>query len=138
MSSEQPFAMLAHNIMFITSNQVDAKKIEKAFMDIGSMECLLFTCGTVDQAVQYLDQRQIAMEVVILDLHIKGDESPAALCADVIERIPGVPVLALDSQSEDRAAHETAIRASGAADYMDRTQFDELVFRIKKLINTKV
>lgn len=137
MSSEQQFAMSAHNIMFITDNQVDAKKIEKAFMDIGSMECLLFTCATVDQAVQYIDQRQIAMEVVILDLHIKGGQSPDTLCADVIERIPGVPVMALDVKSEDSTVQAAAIRASGAADYMDRTQFDELVFRIKKLINNK-
>ncbi|QQG35712.1 MAG: hypothetical protein HYS17_09355 [Micavibrio aeruginosavorus] len=136
MSSDQ-FEVAPHNIMFITDNQVDIKKIERAFMDIGSMECQLFTCATVDKAVEYIAQRRIAMEMIILDLRSKNVGDPLDLCKEVFEKIPDVLVMALDDKGEGNAVQAAAVKAAGVVEYIDRTQFDELVFRIKKLINTR-
>lgn len=137
MSSEttESFEAPPHKIMLISDSQVDTHLIERKFMDIGSMACQLYSCPTLEKAMEYIEQRKLITDVVILDLSLRGVDDPVALCKQVVAMIPGVPVLALDKESADEVALEKLYIEAGVTDYIHRNQFDELFVRIKKLIH---
>lgn len=99
------------------------------------MNTRFFSSTSVKDALGHIVERKLAVDVIILDLRLRGVSDPLQLCRDMVTSAAGIPVMALDSDVDDGREMELAVKAAGAADYLSRNRFDELFIRLNKLIH---
>ena len=58
------------NILLISDNQIDIRRIEQQFMDKGSLDCRLLRCTTSSAANEVMGRKGVTVDAVILDLRL--------------------------------------------------------------------
>lgn len=124
-------------ILLISDNQIDMRRIERKLMDVTFMNTRLYNSTSLKDATEHIVDRKLAVRVIILDLRLRGTTDPVQLCKDMVASAGGIPILALGSEGENSQEMKTAVMAAGAADYLNRSHFEELFARLTLLMNPR-
>lgn len=130
-----PYEDRQKNILLISDNQIDIRRIEKQLMDTGSMDCRLYGCTTISAASMQLAKKGQEIDLIILDLRLQdeaGPEDPYKTLTENLEE--DIPVIVLTGDSAGEQAQADLALAAGASGSVHREQFNNLVRLIGSLV----
>ena len=120
-------------ILLISDNQSDIRKIERLFLDTGSMECKLLRCTTIAAALEQLGKAALAIDIVILDMRL-ADRGAFEGHYEQLSHASAIPVILLTGDSEEEQAVATPVLAEGAAAHTHRDNLSSLVSTINAVL----
>ncbi len=121
-------------VLLVSDNQVDVQRIERQFMDTGSMSCQMCHCSTIDDAIRHMANKGLKTDIIILDLRLKGAVLPLETYKRMSAGSGETPIIALTGDSEGEYAIGTMVIKAGAAGQTHRGKFDQLTGLIKAVI----
>lgn len=125
---------LIKNVVLVSDNAVDIQKIERQFMDTGSMSCQMVHYSTIEDALKHLNNKGLPVDVFILDTRLKGTVMPLETYKKMAAAISNIPIIALTGDSTGESAIGTLIVKAGAAGQTNRGLFDQLNSVIKSAL----
>ncbi|HTK83955.1 MAG TPA: response regulator [Patescibacteria group bacterium] len=121
-------------VLLVSDNQVDVQRIERQFMDTGSLACQMSHCSTIDDAIRHMGNTALKTDIIILDLRLKGTVLPLETYKRMSAGSAQTPIIALTGESDGEHAIGTMLIKAGAAGQTHRGKFDQLTGLIKSVI----
>lgn len=124
-------------VLLISDHQVDIRRIEKQFMDTGSMDCRLYRCTTIAAAMEQLGRKNLTIDIIILDLRLDDPAATGSHYQTIKSEAEDIPVIILTGESENECAQAEPLMSSGAAAHIYKDSFGSLVRTIGSLLFSK-
>ena len=124
-------------VLLVSDHQVDIRRIEKQFMDTGSMDCRLYRCTTIAAALEQLGRKNLTIDIIILDLRLDDPAATGSHYQTIKTDAGDIPIIVLTGDSEEERRLAEPIIASGAADHIYKDNFGSLVWTIGNLLFSK-
>lgn len=125
---------LDKGVLLVSDNQVDVQRIERQFMDTGSLACQMCHCSTIDDAIRHMANKTLRTDVIILDLRLKGTVLPLETYKRMFAGSGETPIIALTGDSGGEHAIGALVVKAGAAGQTHRGKFDQLTGLIRSLV----
>ena len=113
------------NILLINDNEADVKKIRQFLNQTMRVPWKLTRCLNVREAIPLANE----VNIIILDLALKGPEAPRKIFKSVMHLSFETPIIVLSGKKRRRLA--TYVMEKGAADIIVRGRFERLVDAIE-------
>lgn len=125
------------NILLISDNQIDIRRIEQQFMDKGSLDCRLLRCTTISAANEVMGRKGVTVDAVILDLRLTDATASGDYYGAIREAAGKIPVIILTDGGDDDQSVVDSVIAAGANAHISRADFGSLVWTINSLLFLK-
>ncbi len=125
-------------ILLISTDRIDIRKIEMQLMEVSSMKYHIFSCGGIAEAAQKLANNDYNPNIIILDMRI-ANKTPAD---DVYKQLKtlarGIPVMALTGDSDAEREQAALLMGPDDQNHTDRGHLYEMTTIIRSMLSSKV
>jgi CheY-like chemotaxis protein len=122
------------NILLVSDNLADIRRIERLFMDTGGLECKLFPCTMINAAIEQLDNKKLNFDVILLDLRLQNKASFEDNFGLLSSHSTNLPMIILTGDSEEEQANALPVIADGAFAQIHQGNLSSLASIIKKAL----
>lgn len=131
-------------ILLVCDNQADITNIKAKVEGLDDISCYVWQCPTLSEGIGYLDVKKLRVDIIILDLGLKGIESPKEIYHQMGLSSHDNPIIVITGKGAEEHDLAVYVMEAGAADNMIRGEFSGLmdamefaVIRRKITKNTK-
>lgn len=100
-------------------------------MDTGGLECKLFRCTLLSAALEQLGNKKLNIDIIIIDLRLKGVGDPSGFYKTLKDAAPHIPVIVLTGLNENEHVQAASLMAAGASGHIHRENFNTLFSLIR-------
>lgn len=114
-------------ILLVCDNEANITDIKSRVEGLDDISCYVWQCPTLSEGISYLDIKKLRADIIILDLGLKGTESPKEIYSQMGLSAHNIPIIVITGKGEK--GHDLAIYVmeAGAADNMVRGEFSGLM-----------
>jgi DNA-binding NarL/FixJ family response regulator len=113
------------NVLLISNNEIDNKKIQRELMDPTLLACRLFNFSSVDSAISKMEKTKANVDVIILDLSVQFNASDFEVCQNLHAVSENIKIIVLTDFFDDTVSLEL-YKDLGVAAQTNRNHFSEL------------
>lgn len=132
-------------ILLVCDNQADVITINAKVESLDNISCYVWQCPTLSEGIGYLDAKKLRADIIILDLGLKGIESPKEIYHQMGLSSHDIPIIVITGKGAKEHDLAVYVMEAGAADNMIRGEFSGLmdamefaIIRRKIVKNTKL
>ncbi len=113
-------------ILLVCDNEADILNIKARVESHDNILCYVWQCPTLSEGLGYLDIKKLRADIIILDLALKGIETPKEIYRQMGIAAVDIPIIVITGKGS--AEHDLAVfvMECGAADNMIRGEFGGL------------
>ena len=114
-------------ILLVCDNEADITDIKSRVENLDDVSCYVWQCPTLSEGIGYLDIKKLRADIIILDLGLKGMESPKEIYRQMGLSSHNIPIIVITGKGEKEHYLAVYVMESGAADNMVRGEFSGLM-----------
>jgi CheY-like chemotaxis protein len=118
-------------ILLVSDNKPDISNIKFKLEESIKFHCEIWHCEILVQALDFLNNEQFMVDIVILDLGLVDPANPKEIYEKMGEATPDIPIIVLTGMGEKEHELATYVMEAGANDHMIRGQFSRLIDAIE-------
>jgi DNA-binding response OmpR family regulator len=124
-------------ILLISTDRIDIRKIEMQLMQVSSMIYHVFSCGDIAEATKKLANNDYTPDIIILDMRIANTTPADDVYKQLTALAHGIPVMALTGDSDDERGQAALLMGSDDQNHIDRGHLYEMTTIIRSMLNNK-
>lgn len=114
-------------ILLVCDNKSDIIDIKSRVENLDDVSCYVWQCPTLSEGIGYLDIKKLRADIIILDLGLKGTESPKEIYHQMGLSSHDIPIIVITGKGENEHNLAVYVMEAGAADNMVRGEFSGLM-----------
>lgn len=114
-------------VLLVCDNKADIIDIKSRVENLADISCYVWQCPTLSEGIGYLDIKKLRADIIILDLGLKGIESPKEIYRQMGLSSHNIPIIVITGKGEKEHDLAVYVMESGAADNMIRGEFSGLM-----------
>ncbi len=124
-------------ILLVSTDRIDIRKIEMQLMETSSMQYRIFSCGGIAEAQQKLANSNYNPDIIILDMRIANKVPADDVYKQLKTMARGIPVMALTGDSDTERHQAAALMGADGQNHTDRGHLHELTAVIRSMLSNK-
>jgi DNA-binding response OmpR family regulator len=113
-------------ILLVCDNEADVVNIKYRVESHDNISFYIWQCPTLSEGIGYLDIKKLRADIVILDLGLKGTETPKEAYRQMGIAADDIPIIVITGKGSEEHDLAAFVMQSGAADNMIRGEFSGL------------
>lgn len=105
-------------ILLVCDNAADISDIKTRVEGLDDISCYVWQCPTLSEGIGYLDIKKLRADIIILDLGLKGTESPKEIYHQMGFSAHNIPIIVITGKGEKEHDLAIYVMEAGAADNM--------------------
>lgn len=126
----------AINVLLISSNEIDYKRIQRQLLDPTLLNCRLFHFSNVESAISKINSSQSNIDIIILDLSVALNPSDKEVCQSLNALSEEMKVVLLTDYVDETVSLEL-YKTLGVAAQTNRNKYYELQSLLRTVLNTE-
>lgn len=113
-------------ILLVSDDEADINNIKSKVESRDDIACYVWQCPTLSEGIGYLDIKKLRADIIILDLGLRGMESPKEIYRQMGLSSHNIPIIVITGKGKKEHDLAVYVMESGAADNMIRGEFSGL------------
>lgn len=113
-------------ILLVCDNEADNTDIKARVESHDNISCYVWQCPTLSEGIRYLDIKKLRADIIILDLGLRGLDTPKEIYRQMGLAAPDTPIIIITGKGPDEHDLAAFVIEAGAADNMIRGEFSGL------------